>query len=117
MLSFLAPLPAIRRGAGGKALSLLPLPTLELSLPGVRQAVHLDNGHIRVAHVLLEARPFRLFQEEVALAALRAYPQSGLDFPPDVLLAELARREGLRPVSFDRGLKTYFPGTLVPGEE
>lgn len=53
----LAPLPSIEGGPVEKRFPSSPLPALELPLPGVRQAVYLDNGHIRVAHVLLEARP------------------------------------------------------------
>ncbi len=53
----LTPLPSIEAGPVHKPLPAPSLPPLELPLPGVRQAVFLTNGHITVAHVLMEAAP------------------------------------------------------------
>jgi predicted nucleic acid-binding protein len=65
---------------------------------------------------LLAARPFAPREEEALLAALEAYPESGLDFP-DVFLAKLARTEGKRVVSFDRKIAQAGVKPLVPREE
>ncbi|MGQ9735459.1 MAG: hypothetical protein ACUVUP_02555 [Thermaceae bacterium] len=53
----LAPLPSIEAGPVQKVFPAYPLPSLKLPLPGVRQAVYLSNGHITVAHVVMEVTP------------------------------------------------------------
>lgn len=65
--------------------------------------------------LLLEARPFAPREEKALLAALKAYPESGLDFP-DVFLAELARCEGKRVLSFDRKIAKTGIDLLTPQE-
>ena len=65
---------------------------------------------------LLGARPFAPREEEALLAALEAYPESGLDFP-DVFLAKLAQTEGKRVVSFDRKIARTGVKLLVPKDE
>lgn len=62
---------------------------------------------------LFEASIWSVREVEPLLAALAAYPESGLDFP-DIYLAELARFDRLRVVSFDRKLIRYSRG-LEPG--
>lgn len=63
--------------------------------------------------VLLSAGVFRLRDGGAILAALAAYPGSGLEFP-DIFLRELARQEGRRVVTFDRRL-ARSSSALVPG--
>lgn len=53
----LAPLPSIEAGPVQKVFPAYPLPSLNLPLPGVRRAVYLSNGHITVAHVVMEVAP------------------------------------------------------------
>jgi len=67
-------------------------------------------------HALLSARPFAPREEEALIAALEAYPKSGLDFP-DVFLAKLAQTEGKRAVSFDKKLARLGVEPLVPEGE
>jgi predicted nucleic acid-binding protein len=62
---------------------------------------------------LFEASVWSVREVEPLLAALTAYPESGLDFP-ELYLAELARSDRLRLVSFDRELIRYSRG-LEPG--
>ncbi len=64
---------------------------------------------------LLSARPFAPREEEALFAALEAYPDSGLGFP-NVFLAQLARVEGKRVVSFDKKLARLGVEPLVPEE-
>lgn len=64
---------------------------------------------------LLGTRPFAPREREALMAALEAYPLSGLDFP-DVFLAKLAQARGREVVSFDRGLAKLGVNLVVPGE-
>lgn len=83
-----APVPPVQRGIPGAVQPLppgyqapAPLPTLQITTPGVKRVEYLSNGFIEVAHVLLlvpagqdhDARTLALAQQAVA-ATLKARP-------------------------------------------
>ncbi|MEZ0321421.1 MAG: polysaccharide deacetylase family protein [Thermus sp.] len=77
----LAPLPWEDTSLTPKALPHQDLPTLQIALPGVVQATYLSNGHLEVAHVVLEveakgakAEVLLRLAQKAAEAAWQAHP-------------------------------------------
>jgi len=88
----------------------------------VAEAIYVLEGRIyglspeeaaRELLTLFSARPFAPREEEALISALKAYPDSGLDFP-DVFLAKLAQVEGKRAISFDKELARLGVEPLEP---
>ena len=90
----------------------------------VAEAVYVLEGRVyglsrnvaaRELLTLLEARVFEPVDGAVLVKALRAYPETGLDFP-DVFLLAWAEEYGSQVVSFDRGLQNAGMMVLNPAD-
>ena len=97
LLSLLQPLPSKLAEQRALAQALVPLDPPDLELFPVYQSL-LANGvdvpflNFRIAQMLIQRN--QLEEAKQAIAAYRAIPASGNDLTPELLLAEIDRREG-----------------------